>query len=263
MTLTAGIRSGLRVGIRSGLNPSDGEVAPDPMLGVTQDATSGGYIPQDASEWDIATAGTAMEGQIASLYMMNGSVTARTDLVGVRSLQTTGGTSESPVTGWAALGWRGAENSGAPFAAWAMENPTLTSMIAFALIDFQLSVPVGPMALMSFPAAAAASMQEARLDVGRIGQPRSGTNTTNGAVAATGVQWVAFQLARGRSELALHIAGEVIKPTWTAPSSSTEGFLGGFANMTNVAYLSVAFFHGTAGAASQADVATVVARLNS
>lgn len=257
MSLLSGPQSGVRAGVRSGVNATYSA-----MSGVTRDATSSGYVPQSGAEWAIATTDTTL-GTPVSLHLMQDAGTPFADSIGSRSLVANVGTLQSAVTGWTTKGWRSGENSGASFGTWTLENPSTTSMLVFLLVDFQASVPVGDMSLFSFPATGTGDMQEARITTTKTLKMCSGANTATTVGAMSGVKWIAAQIARNRTESNLYTPGSVITPTWTAPGSSTSGFLGGFLNTTNACYMQCALFTGTAAQASQVDVSTVLARLNS
>jgi hypothetical protein len=55
MSLFAGVRSGLRVGVRSGLNPSDSGIA-----GVTRDGSNGRYYPASTAESSLLMAAAGL-----------------------------------------------------------------------------------------------------------------------------------------------------------------------------------------------------------
>jgi hypothetical protein len=219
VTIAAGIRSGLRTALRSGLSPSDGP-------GWTIDATSGIAVPANASEWSTFIAENELSVAAPdSLWLCQETSGNLADSIGSLALTALGSPAyNASVSGWSRKAVQLTQVNSQRFGlgVGAGPNPNTTSVTWMIL------------AQVTATPAAGRGLLGANLDVTTV--CRVTLNTTprivaqNGSTATGasnpvgfGVQPFALKLDRTAGAVRLCTGQEKLSPTYTSPADGNKG----------------------------------------
>ncbi len=262
MSLVSGLRSGVRSVLRSGLNPSDGGV-PDPLAGVTRDATSLVYAPATAGEWTSTMAAASLAtGNPASTWLFQEASGNLADAIGGVTLTQTGvgHLYQQLVTGWtrravqcvdAVAGQKWLNTTTAP-------NAGTTDVLLLVYVSVPLVAPLAARDLLGHAAAADCRMNTTgRLRVG-FGAAADLAQDPRGRVMP-----VVMKIDNTNTISALYTDQEKFIGTYVTPASTSMVFIGGqTAAASNAAYLYAANFVGAAARLTDAQIKTLLQTLN-
>lgn len=237
-----------------------GSGAVDPMVGVTQDAASGVYVPASASEWTttMAAAGVAT-GNPDSLWLMQESSGDLTDTIGSRTLVAHGSPAYSqPISGMTRLGVKPTTDTFDYFQSTGVDVSASSQMLLMILGPGVL----GNGRTIAFMGAGPDWIELKTNSSGSLSLG-DGPNTGAGTGAPASPSIVIVKVDRSRSEAVLYINGdETVKPTWADPSAGDALYIGGvIAAWPDTAVAYAALFTGAAAEMSDADVAALISTM--
>ncbi len=222
MTVLAGLRSGIRSVLRSGLNPSDGAS----LNGVTRDATSSIYCPATAAEWTsfLAVAGDAAGGPSA-LYLCQEASGNLADSIGSFTLTAsgTGITYAQTVSGWSRKGVAFNDGGSGAFTSTDAGLPDLSTESFAALWYWTATTPGANRMLTGMGVTTTLS---ALVQTTAVGRCVSGANVATGVVNEAGLvrPWLLVHNKTGSSDV-LYTDAEKVTPTFsTLTTGKTIGF---------------------------------------
>lgn len=259
MTITSGLRSGLRVGLRSELNP--GGVV-DPMAGVTKDGSSNIYCPANASEWTTAMAAAGLAtGNPSSVWNCQEASGNLTDAIGSIALTVTGSpTFQQAISGWARKGIT------YPLSTTARHTNSTTAPSAGSTSLLML--------LYALPPSADVGLTRSLCQVGTTAELRCNTSSptrmtvVNGATTAgagaflgTSVRPILLRYNRTATTVTGFSDIEKIVGTYAAATGPIVGFPSNGAQSMGFSALYAALFDGAAAELTDAQVKTLLTQL--
>lgn len=259
-----GVRVGLRVGIAAGVEGD--ELTPPvpgggPIPGVTIDATSSKYMPQNAAEWTalMAAAGLAT-GNPSSTWLFQQAAGNTADTIGAVTLTPLNWTLfQQAVAGWTAKCIRGVDataNSSHTNTTTA-PNASLTSTLVLAYCD----IPAAPAAIRDV--LCMGNNTDVRFNTNGKLRLVAGASADLVNVAASTVQPLILRVNLTASTVSVFTTQEKFAGTFVAPQNTIRVSFGGiFSPVPAIGYLYGAQFTGAAAELTDAQVKTLLQTLN-
>jgi hypothetical protein len=255
MTIDGSIRVTIRSGIRSGLNPGGGAAPPDPMAGVTRDATSLKYAPSNAAEWatTLAVAGIT-SGNPASCWTFQELSGDAIDTIGSRPFVAAGTPLyQQTVSGWARKECRCVENTSDKFSA---TIPAANANSGLVIMYMRVhNVPSVVRKLFEYPTIYAEVSTHPRL-VADGGNLLVGTVDPGNTVHAMILRSNATLLQE-----AFITESEVLAPTWFIDIGTAMHVSGSGSDGAGVGIMWAAFFSGASAELTNAQTKTLLQTL--
>jgi len=258
-----GLAVGPRVGIAAGINADP--IAPPPsssvIAGVTRDALSRVYCPSSPAEWTAFMAAAPLAtGNPQCAWTCQDPGGTPTDVMGggVPLAPNAAPAFQSPVAGWARTAIRFTDGAASQrlFNNFSVPDPSLTSTLAVAIVDFPAVAPAGVRGLI---AKTATTPRLALSTTGRL-QLVDGATAELASSVLGGVHVLAFQtnLTAGTSKV--FTDQEKFTGTFTVPAAGAFLGFGGVvpAAAAGVALLYLALFAGAAAELVDAQVKTLL-----
>lgn len=238
----------------------------DPMAGVTQDATSGIYVPASDAEWTttMSAAGLAT-GNPSALWLCQEAAGNLADSIGAFTL-TAGGTPNyrQAIAGWTRLGLVLDAGSADGFSSASASLPDLstTSQLIVAYVRRPGAAPGANQSLIALGAAGT------RATVVINTTPRlvaaSGANSATGTVAAadSAVSPLAIKHNKTGTEADVYTEAEKISPALSASVAGKQVLFGNAGALSaGFGLLYAASFHGAAAELTDAQIKTLLQTL--
>lgn len=232
---------------------------------VTQDATSGRYIPQSAAEWTTLLTGTGI-GLPSFLYDCQEASGNALDQIGGTALTVSGGagiTYQSASTGWSSKGFRFTDGNTTAVFSGTTSIPSLSTNSVMRLAYVDLGTPgasrniwlqgTSPFVFVQITAAG-------KLIVGNNAATATSTNTYSGPTLI-GVMWDRTNSRiRGFTATAGGLVLETISPTFNSGPVGAKTTIGGGVTSVNGPYsfIYVADWYGSAAELTDPNIASLV-----
>ena len=189
---------------------------------VTQDATSGWYVPASATEWSELLEGTGFANP-SDLWLMQETSGSLADSIGSSSV-TIAGTVSFGVTasGWTRKGVKLVDASGGK-GTMPTPNASTTSLMLVQIFSLNTNPASGYRGMNCL---GATQYEEAELVNGPKMRGQSGSNTATSSGNYSGTVLVVTKLDHSRSAFVVYTdSGDVLKPTFTNQSADTSSYL--------------------------------------
>jgi hypothetical protein len=234
------------------------------ISGVTKDATSGWYVPANATEWGKLLEGTGVSNPTNRWLSQETSGNLADSIGSVALVQNNGASYNNSVTGWSRKGI-GTVNGGgnSNFQSTSLGDTSTTSGLLMSYITVT-ATPTAEREVLGFGYAydhRYASISTSPVYKGNIHLGSSVTGTHN---PGTGVRIIAQQVDRANSRTTSYTdQGEVLTPTWVNPTYGGSLLIVGDAvgAAASARYLYTVFWSGTAAEISTTQVQAIMSRL--
>lgn len=226
-----------------------GRFASRDTIDATRDALSGIFMPADAGEW--AELGLTAPD---SLYIPEGVASGDLpDLIGGLTFAKTGTWSyNQSVTGWSSRGVKGREGQAGDYFAVNDSNPSLVSTLYLLYL-----APGTAGSTRNIVDIGSSTEESLNINAANKFVVKSGVNTAISSAAFTPGTGTATVLKHDRSisKLKGYTLDEILIPTYSAPGSSVDHYIGaGFAECSDSTYLYIARWKGVAAEMSDATI---------
>ena len=220
-------------------------------MSVAQDPASRKYVPASTAEWAELLAGLGINNP-SSIWLCNESSGNLADSgPGGRTVTVTGSPAyQATAPGWIRTGIKCTEGSATQFGTCTIPNVNASS----ALLLQMFAINTIPASARSLNTIGDSTLQQARLGTSGKLTGFSGANSTSGTQQHAGVLVVVTKMDRASSVLGVYTQHEQIKPTWTAPASSTTMYLFGVNNASDATLVYSALWTGADAELSDAKI---------
>jgi len=255
-------RGGFRIGLRIG----PGDVEADPMVDVSQDATSEKYCPADADEWTttLDVAGIT-SGNPSNLWLLQEASGNPVDTIGGATL-TANATPlyDQAVAGWTRKAVGMNDGSSSNFSTAAVVNLSTTSYLLLAYVKLT-ATPAATRELMGIGATTGPRSVTGSNAPVYGAQIISGAGVAGAANPSTDVRPVIVAVNRTDSTFKVYTDQEIITGSWVNPGAGSALVIFGNAGAGHLSpparVLYAAGFSGAASLLSDAQVRTLLQTL--
>ncbi|SRR6266436_892239 len=231
-------------------------------INATKDATSGVFVPQNASEWASVMAGAGIaSGSPANAWNLQEASGNMTDFLGARNLTATGVlTYQQPVTGWTRLGIKSVDASSTQYASTAIPAMNGASAMLLQYVSFNTVAPIATRGIcyLGFNTV----QQTQFLTSGKLNSRSGGNNAAGNTVYAAGaVIPILTRYNLTGTSFFTYTKDEVLAPTWNTSSGTTLIVVGDHTSACDCTVMYAAFWTGPSAEITQAQGRSLIRTL--
>lgn len=235
-------------------------------MSVSQDATSLKYLPANTTEWNELLANTGLPAP-SSLYGCQEASGSLVDSVSARNATAFGSVLyQQTVPGWSRKGVKASADNGANYFATAVSSIPNVNANSVMLLEVRKVGTDPASGFRGFNNIGIVDYASAQLVPGKLLRAREVSNFSSiGTTGYSGDLILVTKLDIARGEFVVYSStGEVLKSGFTTPTSSTQMlYMGDGLNGTNSSLMYMALWTGLQAQMSDAEVATLLARMSS